>query len=42
MLAHRFSQNPYFHFHPLHTLYSLVGVLIFFGLLVLFLVVPAR
>jgi len=44
MLAtrHRFNRNPYFHFHPLHTLFSLVGALLLFGLLVWFLAVPAR
>jgi len=38
----RFSRNPYFHFHPLHTAFSLLGALILFGLLVWFLVLPAR
>ncbi|MGP0020994.1 MAG: hypothetical protein ACLPHP_20665 [Candidatus Sulfotelmatobacter sp.] len=44
MLAsrHRLTRNPYFHFHPLHTLFSLVGTLILLGLLAWFLVVPAR
>lgn len=44
MLAarHRFSRNPYFHFHPLHTLFSLMGALLLFGLLIWFLAVPAR
>lgn len=44
MLAtrHRFSRNPYFQFHPLHTLFSLLGALLLFGLLVWFLVEPAR
>jgi len=44
MLAtrHRLTRNPYFHFHPLHTLFSLVGTLILFGLLVWFMVEPAR
>jgi hypothetical protein len=39
---HRFTRNPYFHFHPLHSLFSLLSALIFFGLLAWFLVVPAR
>lgn len=38
----RLNRNPYFHFHPLHTLFSLVGTLILFGLLAWFLVVPAK
>jgi hypothetical protein len=44
MLAtrHRLNRNPYFHFHPLHTLFSLTGALILFALLAWFLVVPAR
>ena len=44
MLAtrYRLNRNSYFHFHPLHTLFSLVGTLILFGLLVWFLAVPAR
>ena len=44
MLAtrHRLNRNPYFHFHPLHTLFSLVGALILFGVLVWVLAVPAR
>jgi hypothetical protein len=39
---HRLTRNPYFQFHPLHALFSLVGALILFGLLVWFLAVPAR
>jgi hypothetical protein len=44
MLAtrYRLNRNPYFHFHPLHAIFSLVGSLILFGLLVWFLAVPAR
>jgi hypothetical protein len=44
MLAtrHRLTRNPYFHFHPLHTVFSLVGTVLLFGLLVWFLAVPAR
>lgn len=44
MLAvrHRLARNPYFHFHPLHTLFSLVSALILFGMLVWFLAIPAR
>lgn len=38
MLAqrNRFSRNPYFHFHPFHSLYALVTVLVLFGLLTWF------
>jgi len=44
MLAakNRLGRNPFFHFHPLHSLFSLLGALILFGLLAWFLVVPAR
>jgi len=44
MLAtrYRLQRNPFFQFHPLHTLFSLVGTLILFGLLVWFLAVPAK
>ena len=44
MLAarHRLNRNPYFHFHPLHTAFSLLGALVLFGLMVWFLVIPAR
>jgi len=38
----RLTRNPYFHFHPLHTLFSLIGTLLLFGLLVWFLAVPAK
>jgi hypothetical protein len=42
MARRRPARNPYFHFHPLHSLFSLLGALILFGLLAWFLVVPAR
>jgi hypothetical protein len=44
MLAtrHHTPRNPLFQFHPLHTLFSLVGTLILFGLLVWFLAIPAK
>jgi hypothetical protein len=32
----RFPRNPYFHFHPLHSLYALITVLVLFGLLTWF------
>jgi len=35
-------RNPYFHFHPMHNLYSLVMALILFGMILLFLASPAR
>jgi len=41
-MRNRLARNPYFHFHPLHTLFSLVDALILFGLLVWFLAVPAH
>jgi hypothetical protein len=44
MLAtrHHTPRNPLFQFHPLHTVFSLVGTLILFGLLVWFLAVPTK
>ena len=41
-IRHRFARNPYFQFHPLHTVFSLLGALLLFGMLVWFLAVPAR
>ena len=38
----RLSRNPYFHFHPLHTAFSLLGALILFGMMIWFLALPAR
>jgi hypothetical protein len=32
----RFARNPYFHFHPLHTTFSLIAVLVLFGLILWF------
>jgi len=29
----RFHRNPYFHFHPLQSTYSLIAVLVLVGLL---------
>jgi len=40
MLAKR--RNLYFHFHPMHNLYSLVMALILLGMVLLFLAMPAR
>jgi hypothetical protein len=44
MLAtrHRLPRNPLFQFHPMHTLFSVLGALILFGLLIWFLAVPAK
>jgi len=44
MLAtrHRLPRNPLFQFHPMHTLFSVLGAMILFGLLVWFLAVPAK
>ncbi len=38
----RFQRNSLFQFHPLHTMFSLLGALILFGLLIWFLAEPAR
>jgi len=44
MLAtrHRSPRNPFFQFHPLHTMFSVLSALILFGLLIWFLAVPAK
>jgi len=44
MLAtrHRLNRSPFFHFHPFHTLFSLIATLLLFGLMVWFLAIPAR
>ncbi|HET6181751.1 MAG TPA: hypothetical protein VFE61_32835 [Candidatus Sulfotelmatobacter sp.] len=44
MLAtrNRLARTPYFHFHPLHSLFSLIGAIVLFGLLIWFMAVPAR
>lgn len=41
-IRHRFPRDLYFHFHPLHTLFSLLSSVILFALLVWFLAVPAK
>ena len=43
MLAgHRLTRNPHFHFHPLHTLFSLLAAMILLGLMMWMLAIPAR
>ncbi len=44
MLAtrHRLTRNSYFHFHPLHTAFSLLAALILFGMMIWFLAIPAH
>ena len=44
MLAgkNHWKRNPYFHFHPMHNLYSLVMALVLFGMLLFLLALPAR
>jgi hypothetical protein len=39
---HRLARNPYFHFHPFHSAFSVLGALILFGMLVWFMAVPAH
>ncbi len=39
---HPWKRNPYFHFHPSHNLYSLLMAMILFGMILLFLALPAR
>ena len=41
-MKRRLTRNSYFHFHPLHNLFSLVAALILFGMMVWLLAVPAR
>jgi hypothetical protein len=36
----RWKRNPYFHFHPMHNLYSLVMAVVLFGMMVLILLFP--
>jgi hypothetical protein len=38
----RLNRNHYFHFHPLHAAFCVIGSVILFGLLVWFLAVLAR
>ena len=33
----RFDRNPYFHYHPLHPTFALIGAIILFVLMALFL-----
>ena len=40
--GHRLNRNPYFHFHPLHTLVTLLAAMILFGLMLWMLAIPAR
>jgi hypothetical protein len=30
----RFDRNPYFHFHPMHSAFSLIAALVLFALIV--------
>jgi len=41
-MLNSWRKHSYFHFHPLHNLYSLMMALILFGLILLFLAMPAR
>ncbi|HZW95945.1 MAG TPA: hypothetical protein VFF64_23570 [Candidatus Eremiobacteraceae bacterium] len=43
MLArHHPMRNPYFHFHPLHFLFSMLAAVIVFGLMMWMLAIPAQ
>jgi hypothetical protein len=35
--ASRFERNPYFHFHPMHSIFSLIAATVLLGLVALFL-----
>lgn len=37
MFNRRQQRNPYFHFHPMHTTYSLLAVIVLMGMLAWFL-----
>jgi hypothetical protein len=39
---HRLTRNPYFSFHPLHTLFALMGALILLGMIAWVLAIPAH
>lgn len=39
---HRLTRDPYFHFHPLQAAFSLLGLLLLFGLMAWILAVPAH
>ena len=41
-LRHRSARNPMFHFHPLHTGFSVLAALILFGMMTWILAVPAK
>jgi hypothetical protein len=42
LYRHRHDRNPYFHFHPMHSVFSLVTALILLGLLAFFMTQTAR
>jgi len=42
LFRNRHARNPYFHFHPMHSAFSLIAALILLGLLTLFLTTTAR
>jgi hypothetical protein len=35
--ASRFGRSPYFHFHPMHSIFSLIAATVLLGLVALFL-----
>lgn len=42
LYRNRLARNPYFHFHPMHSVFSLVTALILLGLLAFFMTQTAR
>lgn len=42
LFRNRLARNPYFHWHPMHSAFSLVAALILLGLMTLFLTTTAR
>jgi hypothetical protein len=41
-LRNRFSRNPYFHFHPMQSAFSLIATLVLLGMLIWVLWMSAR
>jgi hypothetical protein len=41
-IKNNWKRSPYFHFHPMHNLYSLAMVLVFLGLLMFLMAIPAK
>jgi hypothetical protein len=42
LYRNRLARNPYFHFHPMHSMFSLIATLVLLGLLAWFVVWTPR